>query len=43
VTEVEAHPDPEDTARLLIRIGYRIKATNDPRNIVYPFYLMGRS
>ncbi len=43
VTEVDARPDPEDTGRLLIRIGYRIKATNDARNIVYPFYLMGRS
>jgi uncharacterized protein len=43
VTEVDARPDPQDTARLLIRIGYRIKATNDARNIVYPFYLMGRS
>lgn len=42
VTEVDPYPDPEDTSRLLINIKYRIKATNDARNIVYPFYLMGR-
>ena len=42
VLEVDPHPDPDDTSRLLINIKYRIKATNDARNIVYPFYLMGR-
>jgi phage baseplate assembly protein W len=43
VLKVEAQPDPDDASRLLISIGYRVKATNDARNIVYPFYLMGRS
>ncbi len=43
VLKVDAHPDPGDTSRLLIEVGYRVKATNDERNIVYPFYLMGRS
>lgn len=42
VTQVDPYPDPEDTSRLLINIKYQIKATNDARNIVYPFYLMGR-
>jgi phage baseplate assembly protein W len=42
VTEVDPQPDPDDPAKLLINIKYRIKATNDARNIVYPFYLMGR-
>jgi phage baseplate assembly protein W len=42
VVQVDPYPDPEDTSRLLINIKYRIKATNDARNIVYPFYLMGR-
>jgi hypothetical protein len=23
-----------------IRIGYRVKATNDRRNLVYPFYVI---
>ena len=40
VTEIDPHPDPEDRSRLLIDIKYRIKATNDARNIVYPFYLV---
>ena len=40
VTEIDPQPDPEDTSRLLINIKYRIKATNDARNIVYPFYLL---
>ncbi len=42
VTQVDPYPDPEDTSRMLINIKFRIKATNDARNIVYPFYLMGR-
>jgi phage baseplate assembly protein W len=40
VTEVDTQPDPQDTSRLLINIKYRIKATNDARNLVYPFYLL---
>ncbi len=40
VTDVEPKPDPEDHARLIIMIQYRIKATNDERSIVYPFYLL---
>jgi phage baseplate assembly protein W len=40
VTEIDTHPDPEDTSRLLIDIKYRVKATNDARNLVYPFYLL---
>ena len=40
VTDIEPYPDPEDASRLLIDIKYRVKATNDARNIVYPFYLI---
>ncbi|UCH43596.1 MAG: GPW/gp25 family protein [Dehalococcoidales bacterium] len=40
VTDVQANADPLDTSRLLIDIKYQIKATNDARNIVFPFYLM---
>lgn len=29
--------------RLLIQIRYRIKATNEPQNLVYPFYLEQRT
>ena len=40
VTEVNPQSDPQDTSRLLINIKYCIKATNDARNLVYPFYLL---
>ena len=30
--------DPDDPTRVLIDIAYVIKATNDRRNLVYPFY-----
>jgi phage baseplate assembly protein W len=40
VLEIETRPDPNDTSILLISIKYRIKEINDPRNIVYPFYLI---
>jgi hypothetical protein len=40
VVEIDTRPDPDDTSRLLINIKYRIKATNDARNLVYPFYLL---
>jgi phage baseplate assembly protein W len=39
VTDVDVRPDLGDTSQLLINIRYRIKATNDERNLVYPFYL----
>jgi len=39
VTDVDVSPDLSDTSQLLINIKYRIKATNDERNLVYPFYL----
>ena len=39
VTDVDVRPDTTDTSRLLINIKFRIKATNDERNLVYPFYM----
>ena len=39
VTDVDVTPDSSDTSQLLINIAYTIKATNDERNLVYPFYL----
>jgi phage baseplate assembly protein W len=38
VDEVHAAPDPERQERLLIEIGYTIKATHDRRSLVFPFY-----
>lgn len=38
VTDVHAAPDPTAPHVLLISIGYRLKSTNDRRNLVFPFY-----
>jgi phage baseplate assembly protein W len=35
---VDVRPDPDDRSVLYIDIGYRIKHTNDRRNLVFPFY-----
>jgi phage baseplate assembly protein W len=38
VLRVEADPDPDHAARLLVNISYEIKATYDQRSLVFPFY-----
>ncbi len=40
VIQINAHPDLEDTSRLIIEIEYEVKATHDRRSLVYPFYLI---
>ncbi|MEM7330545.1 MAG: GPW/gp25 family protein [Chloroflexota bacterium] len=40
VMSVEAYPDPNAANQLLIDISYQIKASNDERSLVYPFYLI---
>lgn len=40
VEEVRPEPDPDSSALVRIRIRYRIRATNDRRNLVYPFYVI---
>jgi len=37
VTEIETTPDDN---KLLLEINYRVKATQDQRSLVYPFYLI---
>lgn len=37
--EVSVEADPDDPARVLIDIAYRIRSTNAAYNLVYPFYL----
>jgi uncharacterized protein len=37
---VDAHPDAEEASCMLIEIEYEVKATHDPRSLVYPFYLI---
>jgi phage baseplate assembly protein W len=33
-------PDPNDGALVRVHIEYRVRATNDRRNLVYPFYVI---
>lgn len=42
VEEVVASPDLDADGKVAIAITYRIKATNDRRNLVYPFYVIPR-
>ena len=38
VGDVVVAPDPDEPSTLFIDISYSIKGTNDPRNLVFPFY-----
>ena len=38
--DVRAVPDDEDVGLVHIEIAYRLRATNDRRNLVYPFYVI---
>ncbi|HEY3238944.1 MAG TPA: GPW/gp25 family protein [Acidimicrobiia bacterium] len=38
--DVQVTPDPADPALVLISVTYRVNATNDRRNLVYPFYVI---
>jgi phage baseplate assembly protein W len=40
VTDVVVTPHPYDRGVLLVDIRYTIRSTNDPRNLVFPFYLI---
>ena len=40
VNEVDVKADELNTSRVLIDITYTVKATNDSRNLVYPYYLI---
>ncbi len=40
VLKVVVHNDAEERNKMLINVYYRIVATNDERNLVYPFYLI---
>lgn len=40
VEEVRPEVDPANHALVCIQIGYRVRATNDRRNLVYPFYVI---
>ena len=38
--EVRCEPNPADHSKVDIFLDYRVKATNDRRNLVYPFYVI---
>ena len=38
--DVLIDPDPRDNSRVLITLKYRVRTTNDRRNLVYPFYVI---
>jgi len=40
VKDVDVRPDPDDSTTMLIEIKYTVKDTNDPRNLVFPFYVI---
>ncbi|MFN2188265.1 MAG: GPW/gp25 family protein [Candidatus Promineifilaceae bacterium] len=40
VVNVDARPDPDNAAALMITIQYEVKATHDRRSLVHPFYLI---
>ncbi|MHB2022172.1 MAG: GPW/gp25 family protein [Mycobacteriales bacterium] len=42
VSEVVVEPDGDDPGLVHIRIDYEVRATNDRRNLVYPFYVIPR-
>ena len=42
VEDVTPEQDEESSGVVQIRIAYRVRATNDRRNLVYPFYVIPR-
>ena len=40
--DVRVEPDQGDIGSVRIHIDYRVKATNDRRNLVFPFYVIPR-
>ncbi|WGX98460.1 GPW/gp25 family protein [Nocardioides sp. L-11A] len=40
VEDVVATPDPAQPSLVRVTISYRVRATNDRRNLVYPFYVI---
>ncbi|WP_052666305.1 GPW/gp25 family protein [Nitriliruptor alkaliphilus] len=37
---VSVTPDPKEGGAVLIDVAYTVRSTNDPRNLVHPFYLI---
>jgi phage baseplate assembly protein W len=42
VVDVVVTPDDDDASLVRIEVAYRVRSTNDRRNLVYPFYMIPR-
>jgi phage baseplate assembly protein W len=42
VQDVDVVPDPDNHSLVHIHISYKVRSTNDRRNLVYPFYVIPR-
>jgi uncharacterized protein len=40
--DLDIEPDTAQPSRVMIRMAYRVRATNDRRNLVFPFYVIPR-
>jgi len=40
--DLDLEPDPAQPGRVMIHMAYRVRATNDRRNLVFPFYVIPR-
>ena len=40
VEDVDVEPDEDEDGRVNIAVSYRIRDTNDFRNLVFPFYVI---
>jgi len=40
VEEVDISFDPDDSSTIYILVRYVIRGSNDPRNLVFPFYVI---
>jgi phage baseplate assembly protein W len=40
VVSVEPAPDPSDPSFVYVTVNYKIRETNDSRNLVFPFYVI---
>ncbi|MET0144919.1 MAG: GPW/gp25 family protein [Ilumatobacteraceae bacterium] len=40
--DLDIEPDPDQPGKVMIRMSYRVRTTNDRRNLVFPFYVIPR-
>ncbi len=40
VHDVDVATDTDEPTKLLVQVGYSVRGINDPRNLVFPFYVL---